>query len=424
MIIHQKLLSRFKQKLSSQFVKNVGWLAGAELLNRVFRLATTVVLARSLSAYDYGLVAIVFTTIEFANMLTLRGGIGSKLVQADESELELLANTAYWLNWLICGSIFVLQCLAAFPIAWFYKNNQVVLPICLVATVYLIMPISLVQTSLIQRRNQLKIFAIANAIAALIGSGLTVCFALLGWGAWAVVAPFVLTAPIWSIVYLKHCAWRPHGKVTLARWQDLILFAKNIVGVELLDKVRANLDYLLIGRFLGVEALGIYYFAFNAGLGISLSIMGSIWTALFPHLCEARDSLKLLKEKYFSSLKTIATFFVPFVLFQTLAAPFYVPIIFSQKWASAIPILMLICLSALLRPLGMAAEQLLLVIGRGEINIYWNLLFTLVLAIALLISVQWGITAVAVAVLLVHSVAIPIFAVWATRYALFRTSNS
>lgn len=402
----------------------MGWLAGAELLSRVSRLASTVILARSLSAYDYGLVAIVFTTIEFANMLTLRGGIGSKLVQADESEIELLANTAYWLNWLICGSIFVLQCLAAFPIAWFYKNDQVVLPICLVATVYLIMPISLVQTSLIQRRNQLKIFAVANVIASLVGTGLTICFALLGWGAWAIVVPFVLTTPIWSVIYLKHCAWRPHGKVTLARWQELLLFAKNVVGVELLDRVRANLDYLLVGRFLGVEALGVYYFAFNAGLGISLSLMGTIWTALLPHLCEVRDNLKLLKEKYFSSLKTISVFFIPFVLLQTVAAPFYVPIVFGQKWVHATPILMLICLSALLRPLDIAASQLLLAVGKGELDLYWNLCFTVVFAIGLLIAVQWGITAVAIAVLLIHSVAIPIFVVWATRRALYRTSHS
>jgi O-antigen/teichoic acid export membrane protein len=423
-INQQKLVAKFKQKLSNQFIKNIGWLTGAELLNRVFRLATTVILARSLSPYDYGLVAIVFTTIEFANLLTLRGGIGSKLIQVPDAELEQLANTAYWLNWIICGAIFVLQCLAAFPIAWFYNNTQIILPVCTVATVYLVMPISLVQTSLIQRENRLKIFALSNAVAIGIGNVLTVCFALLGWGAWAVIAPFVITTPIWSIFYLKYCDWRPTGAITLARWQDLLLFSKDPVGIELLDKIRANLDYLIIGRFLGVEALGLYYFAFNAGLGISLSIMANIWTALFPHLCEARGNLKLLREKYFSSLKAVGAFFIPLVLLQTGLAPLYVPIVFGHRWIGAIPILMLICLSALFRPFGSAAAQLLLTVGKGELSLYWNLIFTVIFTIAIFASVQWGIMAVAIAVFLVHTLAIPPFVAWATQQALPKNALS
>jgi O-antigen/teichoic acid export membrane protein len=417
-INQQKLVAKLKQKLSNQFIKNIGWLAGAELLNRVFRLAMTVILARSLSPYDYGVVAIVFTTIEFANLLTLRGGIGSKLVQVDEAELEELANTAYWLNWIICGAIFVLQCLAAFPIAWFYNNTQVILPICTVAIVYLILPISLVQTSLIQRQNKLKIFAIANAAGMGIGNSLAICFALSGWKAWSVIVPVVLSTPIWSVVYLKYCTWRPTGPITLARWRELLLFAKDPVGIEFLDKVRANLDYLIIGRFLGVEALGIYYFAFNAGLGISLNIMSMICTALFPHLCEARDNLRLLKEKYFSSLKTIGVFFIPLVLLQSGLAPIYVPIVFGQRWTNAIPIL--ICLSALFRPFSSAAAQLLLTVGKGQLSLYWDLIFTVIFTIAILISVRSGIMAVAIAVFLVHTLAIPPFVVWATQKALPR----
>jgi PST family polysaccharide transporter len=35
------LINKLKQILSSQFIRNVGWLGGAELVNRIFRLGTT-----------------------------------------------------------------------------------------------------------------------------------------------------------------------------------------------------------------------------------------------------------------------------------------------------------------------------------------------------------------------------------------------
>jgi PST family polysaccharide transporter len=40
------LINKLKQLFSGQFIRNVGWLGGAELVNRLFRLATTVTLAR------------------------------------------------------------------------------------------------------------------------------------------------------------------------------------------------------------------------------------------------------------------------------------------------------------------------------------------------------------------------------------------
>ncbi|MHC5831979.1 MAG: oligosaccharide flippase family protein, partial [Nostoc sp.] len=100
-----------------------------------------------------------------------------------------------------------------------------------------------------------------------------------------------------------------------------------------------NIDYLIIGRFLGINALGIYYFAFNAGLGISQNVINAFTSALFPHLCAARGDLKELKERYFSSLKFTAIIVVPLILLQSSLAPFYVPIVFGQKWVTAVPIL-------------------------------------------------------------------------------------
>lgn len=417
------LINKLKQGLSGQFIRNVSWLAGAEFLGRVFRLGATVTLARMLSTYDYGLVAIVLTTIEFANVFTLKGGIGGKLIQADEQDIKVLANTAYWLNWILCGSIFIIQCLAAFPIAWFYKDNQVILPICVAALVYLMMPLFMVQLSLIQRENRLKIIAVANVTTALVGSALGICLALLGMGMWAVVLPFVLVHPVWLVFYNKNHPWRPTMSFTLERWHELTIFAKNILGVELLDKLRANLDYLLIGRFLGVDALGLYYFAFNAGLGISLQVVGVFWTALFPHLCAARGNFKLLKERYFSSLKTIALIAVPLVLLQSSLAPFYVPIVFGQKWVIAVPILVLICLSALPRSFASAASQLLQTVDKSHLDLYWNLIFTVFFAVLLLITVKWGIYWVAVSVLIAHAVALPIFTVWASRYVFAKNSS-
>jgi PST family polysaccharide transporter len=416
------LINKIKQKLSSQYIRNVGWTGGAELGNRVFRLGSIVVLARLLSPYDYGLAAVVLTINDLANVFTMRAAMGSKLIQAEEEDVAVLCETAYWMNWILSGLLFIIQCLAAFPIALFYGDRQLILPICVAATVYLMQPGFAIQSAMIYRENRLNIPALCSTIQAIISSILAIILALLGIGMWAIVLPMVVTAPVWVVIHRRSHSWRSTKPFTLYRWREIAGFSVNVLAIQLLDKIRANLDYLLVGRFLGVEALGLYYFAFNAGLGISLSIINALTWSLYPHLCEARSNFQQFKSRYFSSLKTIAIVVVPLALLQSSLAPFYVPIIFGQKWLEAIPILICICLSAIPRPFAEAATMLLQALDKTRISLYWNLIFTAIFTIFLLVAVNWGIYWVAASVLIAHVLALPIFTVWASRYAFAKNS--
>ncbi len=410
---------KLKQTLANKFIRNLGWLSGAELINRVIRLATTIVLARFFTSYDYGLVAIVVATYEFMEVFT-KIGISAKLIQADENDFEALCNGAYWLSWVIFIGIALIQCLASFPIAWFYQDMNLVSPICVFAIAYLIVPISTIQYSLLLRENRLSIRALATLATTSSSNILSLILAASGMGVWAIVFSRVLTAPIWTYIHYTNHPWRPTGGFTTHRWPEIFQFGKNLLGVELLNTLRNNLDYLLVGRFLGLEELGFYYFAFNAGLGISLSLTTAIRTALLPHFCSARISLQALKQQFFKSLRIISLMIVPLVLLQTSLAPLYVPLVFGQKWIPAIPVLMLICLSAIPRPLGDAASQLLIAIGQPNLDFKWNIIFTVIFTLGLWIGVQWQSIGVAISVLAVHAIALPTFAIWATRYT-FRT---
>lgn len=415
--------NKIKQILSGKFIQNVGWMGGAEFFNRIFRLATTVTLARTFSPEDYGLMAVVYTTFEFATVFTLRKGIGAKIIQADTEEVQQIANTSYWLNWMLCLGLFILQCLAAIPIAIFYENRQLILPLCAVGTVYLMMPLYLIHTAFIQRENRLKVTAMCQVTQSLFANIITVVLAILGWGVWAIVWPMVLTTPIWIIINWRYHPWRPPTSFTLDRWKEITSFGSNLLGVHLLDQLRYNLDYIIIGKFLGLDALGIYYFAFNAGFGISRNVLRAFTAALFPYLCEVRTNLQQLKQRYFSSLKKTFAIVVTFIGLQSSLAPFYVPIVFGEKWVSAIPILILICLSVIPFSLSLFTNDLLNSVGKTKQTLYWNLAYTICFALSLLVSVQWGILSVAIAVLLCQLAISPLFFFWAIRY-VFSESQS
>jgi PST family polysaccharide transporter len=410
------LINRFKQLLSGQYVRNVGWLGGAELANRIFRLGTTVTLARMFSPQDYGLMAVVYTVYDFANVFTLKGGIGAKIIQADEKDLKAICNTSYWLNWILCGSIFIILCIAAFTSTRFYGNNQLTLPLCTIASIYLMLPFFLINSALIERENRFKITALGNATQSLLSNIITVALALLGMGVWAIVWAMVLTTPVWIAITWMNQAWRPPKSFQLERWQEIINFGKNMLGAELLNKLRMNLDYLIIANFLGIEVLGMYYFAFNAGLGISMNVINTFMTALFPYICAVREDYTQFKQRYFSSIKKIALIVVPLILIQSILSPFYVPIIFGKKWEPAIPVLIMICLSVLPRTFAWGYSMLLNAIDKTNITLYINVVFTIVFAASILLTVRWGIFWVAAAVLISHLVVLTPSMIWTHKY--------
>ena len=122
--------------------------------------------------------------------------------------------------------------------------------------------IGLVSRALLSRRMNFRAVALAD-IAGAIAYGVTaISGALLGWGAWSIVAGGLA-------LHLSHrrrlpaSAWRPGVRTTWRGFRPLLGFGMKTVGVSMLNFVRANLDYLVIGRSMGAAPLGQYTMAYK-----------------------------------------------------------------------------------------------------------------------------------------------------------------
>ncbi|MEO0686149.1 MAG: oligosaccharide flippase family protein, partial [Cyanobacteria bacterium J06649_11] len=201
------LINKVRGKLSNRFMRNVGWLSAAEVVNRIGRLVCVVFLARLLSPQDYGLAAIVTTVIEFADTLTMKSGISSKLVQANHKDFDTLCDTAYWMNCIFSVFMFLLQCALAFPISWFYQDSRIILPIIVTSITYFTLPLFTIQSAILMRENRLKVTALCNALQGLVLNLSMIVFAFMGLGLWAIVLPRLLVYPIWIIISRRNCSW-------------------------------------------------------------------------------------------------------------------------------------------------------------------------------------------------------------------------
>lgn len=348
--------------LGDRLLRGFGALGLGELFVRVSRIATTIVLARCLSAAELGIAATALACFELVRVLA-NSGISQMVVRAPEDRLAATCNTAYRLSWLVCGLMAVIQIAAGLAIAHATGREELLALIVCLAGVYAFMPWGMVQGWLLQRHYKMSNLSAINAAQVGTDNLITAALAVAGLGAWAVVLPKLLTAPIWLVGTRMSIVWKRDPSAGAIPMSEVLGFAGPILASELLVAVRLNVDKMIVGAMLGIEALGIYYFAFSAGYGLSLVLTSALAAASFPHLADHRLAGRELLARFDKAMLGLAAPIAGVIVLQAAAVFVYVPLLFGEKWAPMTPVVAVLCLSAASKPWADMSTQLLRAAG-------------------------------------------------------------
>ncbi len=316
----------------------------AEAATRIVRLASILVVARQISPTMLGVAALALSLFELVRVLT-NVGIGQRIIIAGADELESVCVAATRLFWMMCLAVAGVQLAVAATLWGVFDEAEVAAMLAVLSLVYFFMPAGLVQIFLAMRAQRMAATASVTAAQNIADSLLTLALALIWPSAWAIILPKVLTAPVWLVLARRTFSWSPDRAVIPAPLADFCHFGPAILISELLSAARVNADKLLVGAFLGTEALGLYYFAFNAGLGITHSLVAACNLVLFPHLSKLSgpEFEREFRRAFLGGFAIIA----PLIAAQALLASTYVPIVFGEKWIPATPYLALLACAAL-----------------------------------------------------------------------------
>ena len=382
----QKVTTSLKAMMvQQQLVQNIGWLTGAELISRVGRIAAAIILARQLDAVAFGIAAIALTVFEITRVFT-ENGIGAAVVRARDEDFHRTANTAYRLMWGVCIALAAIQALAGGIVELILPGRGAGLMVAVLSIVFLIMPFGVMHAYCLQRAERMKELAgIATAQVAA-DHILTAILAICGFGAWAIVLPKLLTAPIWLFGMLRSKAWVRHSEVGLAPVRGILKFSFPVLGSELMCAFRDQLDKMIVSLAFGVEALGIYYFAFNAGLGVSTALNRAFSNAVYPHLCAVKGKV----DAYRRAVAKIGLPFGILYIVQAGLALYYVPVIFGSNWASAAPLVSILCLGGPARLLVDAARMKARADGQSGLDFRISLGFAASVLLPFILFAQQG----------------------------------
>ena len=399
--------------MQSRVVRGFGWGMLAAIGSQISRTAVAIVLARLLTPEDYGLanMAIVFSSLVLVfSDLSLGGALVQRrrITEADRS-------TVFWTG-LAVGTILTLGGIAASGlVASFYHNDAVQPLFAVVSLTFIFSSLQMTQVSVLHRQMRFRLLNLRVLASVVISGVVGLVLALLGAGAWALVLQQVALA-VTSTALLWFCSdWRPRMIFSFSSLRDLGGFGLNVLGARTADYLNRNGDNILIGRYLGSAALGAYAVAYNLMLVPLNRLLLPLQDALYPALSRWQDDRQRMTSAWLRVERAVAAIVAPAMLGLAVVAPDFVDVVLGERWHSAIPVLQVLAVVALLQSLASLSDRVLQALDQTRTILRFYIVQLVVTLPAFVLGLHWGIVGVAICYGVVNLVLCPAYVLLTTR---------
>lgn len=381
--------------MMKQLLGGMKWTASSTLINTVLQLGQYVVLARLLSPNDFGLMGMIIVIISFAQVFTDMG-LGSAIIQK-KNVTENQLSTLYWLN-IFCGIlVFILVFVSSPLVAGFYREDQLIDPLYLTSLIFLVIPFGQQFQYILQRNLEFDRLAKIEVISIALGVTSSIILALFDFGVYALVWGQIITNFIKSLLLGLYGwkNWRPKFHFNKNDLQGFLSFGFYQMGSRTVSFFGSNIDNMLIGRFLGTEALGIYTIAYQLIIIPVTKINPIITKVAFPLFALEQDANEKISKGFIEMSKLLSVITFPLLVGLLATAPILVPVIFGEKWEASIPIVQILSILGILRVLMHPNGSVLLAKGRADLAFKWDFVVAIVNAVVFMFVIPFGVIGIA-----------------------------
>lgn len=368
---------------------------GSQGISIVIQLISTVVLARLLTPEDYGVIAMVMAVTAFAGLFRDLG-LSAAAIQRRSLPHSLQSNL-FWLNVAMGAFLTGIVAACAPLVARFYGRPELTAVTLALSVTFLVSSLGTQHSARLVREMQFGRKAVASIGGALVGLVISITLALHGYSYWALVLGNLAGTVVATVLLYVFAPFWP-GLPTLGTGiRDMLKFGANITAFDFVNYFHRNLDNVLIGRFWGVEALGLYGRAYALLMFPVNAIRGPINAVAFPGMSRLQDHPEAFRNYYVKVTSVVALLTMPTTVFLYGHSERIIRLMLGEQWVGSAPIFSWLALAAFSQPVAGLSGSLLLSLGRGSRYLHCGLFNALVLSACFVIGISWGPIGVAMA---------------------------
>lgn len=357
------------------------WTALRQAVQQGCALISLVVVARLIPPAEVGLFSMATLVLTITRALT-ETGFEQALIQRAELNDEVLdvGFVAVLARGLAVGLVLAL---AAGLFAAFFEEPRVADILRVLALGIAIEGLINNRVAMFQRALDFRRYFFFHAAGQLLGLCATVVTAFVWHNVWAVVAGQLAAALARVIASYVLCAERPRLRFRWPVARELLQYGRWVSASSVLLFLLVNGDNVVIGKWIGAEALAYYNWAYQLASLPALVITQVLSSVMFPALAAVRGDQARLAELFARSMRVTWLLALPSSLLIAALVELFTRALLGDKWLPIVPLTHALALFGLLRAIGASAGALFLAIGRPDVRAKLQIAQLLVFALCL-----------------------------------------
>lgn len=346
--------------------KSMAWALSGNAVFFLIQFVGSVIAARLLSPEEVGVFSIAFSTMvlitAFQNL-----GFQSFIVREPELGPDKLG-TVFTMAGLQACALALLLFLGAYPLSRFMDEPRIVPALHILCLFALLTPFETVLNGLLQRDGRFDLATIVTAARVVTSATATIALALLGWSYAAMSWGSSIAAAAAAIVALVLTRGRRKARPTLRHWRDIWKYGAHILATMSLTNLFGRLPDIVLGKLLGIAAVGLYGRAAGVIDSFVVGVMYSFDRVMLKTLVDSRDETGRVDYVYLRCVRICTALFWPmFAGLAVLAGP-VIRLIYGAQWVAAAPVLSLLCIAAIVQTSISSRNELFIATSRvGEL---------------------------------------------------------
>lgn len=392
-----------ESNLDNAFVGGLAWTAGAKWLTQLLTWASVFISARLLSPADFGLAEMAGYFAGITNILA-EFGIGTAVLQMHELDRRVVAqlNTV---SVVVCTLAFIGASAASPLIAGFFHSDKLVPLIIVNSTALFVTGFQAIPVGLLQKDMNYRLLSFGEAALVLVQAILTVLFAWLGYGYWALVGAAVSGKAVAAALAVY---WRPHP-FAIPRPKEIapaLHLAWHVTVGRLAWVLYSQADGIIVGRVMGDSVLGMYRLAINLASAPAEKIAFLIMRVVGPLFAKVQNDLAAVRRYFLIVTETLALSVFPLTFGLAAVAPEFVTVVLGPQWAGAVEPVRWLAVFMGIRTMNSLITQVLTSLRYTRFTMWMSLLNFVVMPVAFWLVSGWGAAAVAAAWVMLSPVTI------------------
>lgn len=383
----------------------------AQAASFLLRMVSLMILARLLGPRDFGLVGMVTAFTGVLNLFRDFGLSSAAVQRATVTEEQV--STLFWINILLGVLLGVVTVAAAPVIAVFYHEPRLFGVTVVLAAGFLFNAAGIQHSVLLQRQMRFTALAVIGVTSLIVGTVIAMGGAKAGYGYWALVAmtvslPLVNTIGLWLAT-----GWIPGLPRRRAGIRSMMRFGGTLTLSGLVVYIANNFEKVLLGRFWGASAIGIYGRAYQLVNIPTDNLNSAVGEVGFSALSRLQDDPSRLKSYFLKGYSLILALTIPITLTCASFADDVILVLLGPHWQEAVPIFRLLAPTILVFAIANPLSWLLSSIGLVSRLLKMGLVIAPIMIAGYFMALPYGPRGVAVALSAIMTLWLIPLVIWA-----------